>query len=113
MIMSAAPPARRTVTETWQACSASGRKTTSFFAAFLFFSLFCSLPYFAVVEKHDQYTLCHRQPQTFEIPNLHFIKLLFVVPTTLRQHPNLPLYPINVFPAVLCFSQTLIVFLKL
>ena len=66
MIMSAAPPARRTATETWQACSASGRKTTSFFAAFLFFSLFCSLPYFAVVEKHDQYTLCHRLPQTFK-----------------------------------------------
>ena len=112
MIMSAAPPARRTVTETWQACSASGRKNT-FFLPFLFFSLFCSLSYFAVVEKHDQYTLCHRLPQTFEIPNLHLVKLLFVVPTTLRQHPNLPLYPINVFPAVLCFSQTLIVFLKL
>ena len=38
MIMSAAPPARRTVTETWQACFASGRKNTFFCCLFIFLS---------------------------------------------------------------------------
>ena len=104
--MSVAPPARRTVTEIWRACSASGKREINTY----FCPPFVCLSSFVVVIN----IICVTAPY-LELSKSRPVKLLFVIPTTLRQHliaPNLPVYPINLLPPTVPGSPLFCIFLK-
>ena len=80
MIMSVAPPALRTVTETWRACSASGKRENH-----LFFSSFLQLHF--LMKNMTTLLFSHLKFPKSESPKIQFIKLLFVIPTTSHSSP--------------------------
>ena len=83
MIMSVAPPALRTVTETWRACSASGKRENH-----LFFSSFLQLQFFfwKTWPVYFLFALYLKLPKS-QSPEIQFVKLLFVIPTTSHSSP--------------------------
>ena len=116
MIMSVAPPALRTVTETWRACSASGKKENH-----LCFSSFLQLQFF--LKNMTSIFFIRPLPQTSKIPvpRNTIRQIVICHSNNISFLSNLPLYPINLLlllpvpgsplfciflkPSWLCFSN--------